>query len=60
MNSELINLIGSQIIEQLPYEIAIIDRNLNIITANKSFEEYFGDWRGKNAIRLTKNPISNV
>jgi len=54
MNSELINLIGSQIIEQLPYEIAIIDRNLDIIKANKSFEEYFGDWRGKKCYQAYK------
>lgn len=54
MNAELINLIGSQIIELLPYEIAIIDRNLNIINANKSFEEYFGDWHGKKCYQAYK------
>ena len=40
------NLPASELFEQMPFNIAVIDRDFRVVAANKSFEEYFGDWRG--------------
>jgi PAS domain S-box-containing protein len=36
-----------QLFEQIPFNVAIIDKDYNIIEANKNFKDYFGNWRGK-------------
>jgi len=38
----------------VPFNIAVIDRNYNIIKANKNFEEYFGKWKGKKCYKVYK------
>ena len=54
MNLVIEKLIGSQLIELLPYNVAIIDRNLNIVHANNNFVEYFGEWKGKKCFDACK------
>ena len=40
-------LLGRKIFEMMPFNIAVIDRDFNVITANKRFEDYFGNWQGR-------------
>jgi PAS domain S-box-containing protein len=40
--------------QQVPYNVAVIDREYNIIEANDNFTEYFGDWRGKKCYAVYK------
>jgi histidine kinase len=40
--------------EQLPFNIAIIDRDFNIIDANSSFTDYFGLWKGRKCYNVYK------
>ena len=39
---------------QIPYNIAVIDREFNIVEANKNFTEYFGSWRNKKCYAVYK------
>ncbi len=41
-----------------PYSIAVIDRDYNIVEANKQFEEYFGEWQGKKCYQSCKKSES--
>jgi PAS domain S-box-containing protein len=43
----LADMIYSALFQQVPFNIAVIDRNHNIIDANDNFARRFGDWRGK-------------
>jgi len=43
-----------EVLEQLPFNVAVIDRDLNVVDANGSFEEYFGPWRGKKCYEVYK------
>ena len=43
-----------ELFNQVPFNIAIIDRDHNIIEANKNFEEYFGPWQGKKCYEAYK------
>jgi PAS domain S-box-containing protein len=43
-----------EILEQLPFNVAIIDRDFNIIHANNEFLEHFGQWRGKKCYEAYK------
>lgn len=41
------NLLGRELFERIPFNIAVIDRNFKVVAANKNFEEYFGNWQGQ-------------
>ncbi|MBD3258785.1 PAS domain-containing protein [candidate division GN15 bacterium] len=43
-----------QLLEQLPSNVAIIDRDYNIVEANGHFEDQFGEWRGKKCYEVYK------
>ena len=43
-----------EILEQLPFNVAIIDRNFNVIDANSDFAEHFGPWKGKKCYEVYK------
>ncbi len=47
--------IYKEIFEEVPYNIAIIDKDFNIVKANGNFAEYFGDWRQKKCYKTYKN-----
>ncbi|MBU0983870.1 MAG: PAS domain-containing protein [candidate division Zixibacteria bacterium] len=40
--------------QQVPFNVAIIDQDYNIVNANDNFTEYFGPWRGKKCYRVYK------
>ena len=41
--------------DQVPFNVAVIDREYNIVAANGHFGDYFGDWRGKKCYKVYKN-----
>jgi len=43
------------IFEQVPFNVAVIDRDFNIVDANPNFAEYFGKWKGKKCYKVYKN-----
>ncbi len=44
----------SMFFQEVPFSVAIIDRDYNIVEANKNFEDYFGEWRGKKCYAVYK------
>ena len=40
-------IILQELFEQVPYNIAVIDKDYNIVKANDNFKEYFGSWKKK-------------
>lgn len=51
---ELDELLGQNLFEQVPFNIAIIDRDFNVVAANRSFREFFGEWRGRKCHQVFK------
>jgi PAS domain S-box-containing protein len=43
-----------ELFQQVPFNIAVIDRNYNIVEANSNFVEYFGAWEGKKCYEAYK------
>ncbi|MBU2652488.1 MAG: PAS domain-containing protein, partial [Bacteroidetes bacterium] len=43
-----------EVLEQLPFNVAVIDRDFNVVDANRAFEEYYGPWRGKKCYQVYK------
>jgi len=42
------------IFELVPFSIAVIDRDYNVVKANDNFASYFGEWRGKKCYAVYK------
>ena len=40
--------------QQIPYNVAVIDRDYNIVEANSNFEDYFGSWQNKKCYAVYK------
>jgi hypothetical protein len=57
MSQDLEHLLGEQIIERLPYRVAIIDRQLNVVQANSLFEHCYGKWEGKKCYEVYKKTV---
>jgi len=47
-------MIHAALFQQVPYNVAVIDHDYNIVEANDNFAEYFGDWRGKKCYAVYK------
>ena len=47
ISPELQNWISTKFLDVIPVAVAAIDRDSNIVFANNSFEERFGDWQGR-------------
>lgn len=41
------DMVHEALFQEVPFNVAVIDRNYDIVAANGSFERRFGDWRGK-------------
>ncbi|MDQ1266378.1 MAG: Histidine kinase protein [Bacteroidota bacterium] len=54
MNEELHELLANQLYDLVPFNVAIIDREFNIVQANNFFRQYFGDWEGKKCYQVYK------
>lgn len=50
----LMDMISQALFEEVPFNVAVIDRDFNIVQANQSFESRFGDWRGKKCYEVYK------
>jgi len=48
------NTILQELFQQVPFNVAVIDREFNIVQANNNFKEYFGDWRDKKCYAVYK------
>ncbi|MFC1706063.1 PAS domain-containing protein [Planctomycetota bacterium] len=46
-SKELAELLRAELLEMIPFNVAVIDRQFRVVAANENFEEYFGDWRGR-------------
>jgi histidine kinase len=53
-HEELDALLGKGLFEHVPFNVAVIDRDFNVVAANGNFEEYFGDWRGRRCHEIYK------
>ncbi|MFC1558645.1 PAS domain-containing protein, partial [candidate division KSB1 bacterium] len=47
--------IYNELFEQVPMNIAVIDKKYNIVTANRNFRSKFGDWMEKKCYAVYKN-----
>ena len=48
MNNLIVDdLKESTILEGIPFNAAVVDRDFNILAANSRFKQYFGSWEGK-------------
>jgi signal transduction histidine kinase len=47
-------MIFEELFQQVPFNVAVIDRDYNIVLANDNFTEYFGDWRGQKCYAVYK------
>lgn len=52
--TELETLLGRGLIELVPFNVAVIDRDFRVVAANGNFEEYFGEWRGRRCHEVYK------
>ena len=48
------DLLADELFEAIPFNLAVIDRDFNVVHANLSFERHFGDWRGKKCYMVYK------
>jgi len=48
------NWLHTQLFEQVPVNIAVIDRDYNIVEANQGFEDKFGNWRKRKCYAVYK------
>jgi len=48
------DLIFEELFQQVPFNVAVIDRDYNVVLANKNFSEYFGDWRNQKCYAVYK------
>lgn len=48
------DLILRELFQQVPFNVAVVDRKFNIIQANKNFKDYFGEWQNKKCYAVYK------
>ncbi len=53
--NELDSLLARGLFDLVPFDIAVIDRDFQVVAANSSFESYFGPWRGRRCYEAYKN-----
>jgi PAS domain S-box-containing protein len=51
---ELDELLGRELFEQVPFNMAVIDRDFHIVAANRSFREFFGNWEDRRCHQVFK------
>jgi signal transduction histidine kinase len=50
----LSDMVYKTLFEEVPFCVAVIDREYNVVEANDRFAEKFGDWRGKKCYSVYK------
>ena len=53
-NSELDEMLGRGLFEQVPFNVAVIDREFNVVAANRNFREFFGNWEERKCHQVFK------
>lgn len=53
-SSELKSWLHSEIFNYIPLNIAVIDRDYNVVEANNNFREYFGSWESRKCYSVYK------
>ena len=51
-------MLGRGLFEQVPFNVAVIDRDFRVVAANRNFEEFFGDWQGRRCHEVFKGSSS--
>jgi signal transduction histidine kinase len=54
VSKELASLAHAALFEEVPFCVAVVDRDYNVVMANRRFESKFGDWRGKKCYSVYK------
>ncbi len=54
LDKSIADLVGKRLFDLVPLNIAIINRDLKIISANRNFEEYFGEWNNRHCFEICK------
>lgn len=54
VQSELEGILARGLFEQVPFNVAVIDRDFNIVAANRNFREFFGNWEGRRCYEVYK------
>jgi PAS domain S-box-containing protein len=54
MAEEVNSLVKNEFFELVPFNVAVIDKEYNILTANKNFYDYFGEWKKKKCFQAYK------
>ncbi len=54
MEDKLTKLLQKELFEIVPFNVAVIDREFNILKANKNFRNFFGDWEGMKCFQVCK------
>jgi PAS domain S-box-containing protein len=54
LDNDLEHYLGRTLFELVPFNVSVIDREFRIVAANGSFEEYFGEWRGRRCYEVCK------
>ncbi len=55
MAQSTVERIKSDFFEMVPFSVALIDKNYEILEANQNFEDYFGEWEGKKCYEACKD-----
>ena len=53
--NDLDELLARRLFELVPFNAAVIDRDFRIVAANRNFEDFFGEWRGRHCYEVFKN-----
>ncbi len=54
LDKELEPLLGPNLFEMVPFNVSVINREFRVLAANRNFEEYFGEWRGRRCFEVCK------
>jgi len=54
MAEDVNSLVKNEFFELVPFNVAVIDREYNILTANSNFHDYFGEWRKRKCFQAYK------
>ena len=55
MPEDLKNWIHNKLFDQVPIDISVIDRDLNVVEANQSFRTTYGEWEDRRCYEIYKN-----
>ncbi len=50
----LLQLLEQNLLEVIPFNCAVIDRDYNIVLANRLFKDYFGNWKSRKCHEVCK------